>query len=162
MSQLIDIDPQVQPESESHGYEFGYYTFDLLPTLEVTNVETTKKGSLETQDEDASDKELWKLPISDDTLSKLQQEDEFCKNILSQIEKGSIIEGQLYLIRGKILNRYIIDRDNTFETIVIPRTLTTQILCMAHDELEHNGPHRTYILLTLLLERVETKCGETH
>ena len=78
---MIDIDPQIQSEPEPEGYEFGYYTFNPLPTLEVTNVETTKKESLEIQDEDASDKDLWKLPISDDILSKLQQEDEFCKNI---------------------------------------------------------------------------------
>ena len=70
MSQLIDIDPQIQSEPEPEGYEFGYYTFNLLPTLEVTNVETTKKKLLETQDEDASDKDLGKLPISDDILSK--------------------------------------------------------------------------------------------
>ena len=31
--------------------------------------------------------ELWKLPISYDTLSRLQQEDVFCKKILNQIEK---------------------------------------------------------------------------
>ena len=43
MSQLIDIDPQIQSEPEPEGYEFGYHTFDLLPTLEVTNVETIKK-----------------------------------------------------------------------------------------------------------------------
>ena len=150
MSQLIDIDPQIQSEPEPEGYEFGYYTFDPLPTLEVTNVETTKKKSLETQDEDASDKDLWKLPISNDILSKLQQEDEFCKNILSQIEKGNLIEGQLYLIRNNILKRYIIDGDDTYETMVIPRTLTPQILQMAHDELGHNGTHRTYILLKRL------------
>ena len=150
MSQLIDIDPQIQPESEPEGYEFGYYTFDPLPTLEVTNVETTKIESLETLGENASDNDLCKLPISDDTLSKLQQEDEFCKSILSQIEKGNIIEGQLYLIKDKILKRYIVDGDNTYETVVMPRTLTTQILCMAHDELGHNGTHRTYILLKRL------------
>ena len=141
MSQLIDIDPQIQPEPEPKGYEFAYYTFDPLSTSEVTNVETTKKGLLETQDEDASDKDLWKLPISDDTLSRFQQEDEFCKNILSQIEKGNIIAGQLYLIRDKLLKRYVIDGDNTYETIVILRTLTTQILWMAHDELGHSGAH---------------------
>ena len=146
----MDIDLQIQPESEPKRYEFGYYTFDPLPTLEVTNVETTKKESLETQDEDASDKDLWKLPITDDTLSKFQQEDEFCNNILSQIEKGNIIERQLYLIKDKILKRYIIDGDNTYETAVIPRTLTTQILHMAHDELGCNGTHRTYTLLKRL------------
>ena len=42
MSQLIDIDPQIQSEPEPEEYEFGYYIFNLLPTLEVTNVETTK------------------------------------------------------------------------------------------------------------------------
>ena len=35
MSRLIDIDPQVQQESQPEGYEFGYYTFDTLPALEV-------------------------------------------------------------------------------------------------------------------------------
>ena len=85
MSRLIDIDPQIQSEPEPEGYEFGY-TFDLLPALEVTNVETTKKKSLETQDEDVFYEDLWKLPIIDDTLSKLQQEDDFCKNIFNQIE----------------------------------------------------------------------------
>ena len=128
MSQLIDIDPQIQSEPEPEGYEFGYYTFNLLPTLKVTNVETTKKKSLETQKEDASDEDLWKLPISNDILSKLQQEDEFCRNIFSQIEQGNHIEGQLYLIKKNILKRYIIDGDDTYETIVMPRTLTPQIL----------------------------------
>ena len=87
-----------------------------------------KKKLLETQDEVVCHEDLWKLLISDDTLSKLQQEDDFCKNIFSQIEKGNLIEGQLYLIRNNILKRYIIDGDHTYETIVIPRTLTPQIL----------------------------------
>ena len=54
---MIDIDPQIQPEPEPEheGYEFGYYTFDMLPTLEVTNVEATQKESLETKDKDASE-----------------------------------------------------------------------------------------------------------
>ena len=145
---MIDIDLQIQSEPEPEGYELGYYTFNLLPALEVTNVETTKKKSAETQDQD--DKDSWKLPISNDTLSKLQQKDDFCKNIFSQIEKGNLIERQLYLIRNNILKRYIIDGDHTYETIVIPRTLTPQILQMAHDELGHNGTHRTYILLKRL------------
>ena len=107
--------PTIQSEPEPEGYEFGYYTFNLLPTLEANNVETTKKKSVETQDEDDHDENLWKLPISNDTLSKLQQEDDFCKNIFSQIKKGNFIEGQSYLIRNKILKRYIIDGDHTYE-----------------------------------------------
>ena len=37
-----------------------------------------------------------------------------------------------------------------FETTVMPRSLTPQILQMAHDELGHNGTHQTYILLKRL------------
>ena len=128
MSQLIYIDPQIQPEPEPEGYEFGYYTFDMLLTLKVTNVEATQKELPETKDKDASDGKLWELPIGNDTLSRLQQEDVFCKNILNQIEKGNIIEGQLYLIRDKILKRYVVDGDNTYEITMIPRAITTQIL----------------------------------
>ena len=150
MSRLICIDLQIQPEPEPEGYEFSYYTFDPLPTLEVSNVETTQDLSLETKDKDAPNDNLWKLPINNDTLFKLQWEDVFCKNILSQIEKGNMVEGQLYLIKDKILKRYIIDGDNTYETTVVPRALTTQLLQMAHDELGHNGPHRTYTFLKRL------------
>ena len=71
MSRLIDVDLQVQPESE--GYEFGYYTFDTLPALEVSNVETAQNTLLSVDDTEASNDNLWKLPLSNDTLSKLQQ-----------------------------------------------------------------------------------------
>ena len=81
MSRLIDIDPQMQPESDPKGYEFSYYTFDQLPALEVSNVETTQDVSLETKDKDAPDVNLWKLPIDNDILNKLQWEDVFCKKI---------------------------------------------------------------------------------
>ena len=77
MSHLINMDPKIQSEPEPEEYEFGYYTFNLLPTLEVTNIETTKKKSVETQDKDDHDEDMWKLPINNDILSKLQQEDDF-------------------------------------------------------------------------------------
>ena len=41
MSRLIEIDPQVQQEPEPEGYEFGYCTFDDLPNIEVTDIEST-------------------------------------------------------------------------------------------------------------------------
>ena len=109
MSRLVDIDPQIQPEPEPEGYEFSYYTFDQLPVLEVSNVESTLNLSLDTENKDTSDDNLQKLPMSNDILHKLQQEDVFCKNILNQIEKGNIIEGQLYLVRDKILKRYVLE-----------------------------------------------------
>ena len=46
----------------------------------------------------------------------------FCNNILNQIEKGNIIEGQLYIVKDKLLKRYVIDGNNTYETTIIPDT----------------------------------------
>ena len=125
MSQMIDIDPQVQPEPEPEGYEFSYYTFDPLPTLEVHDIKTSLEGS--TQDDTANDY-LCNLPIDDKMLTTLQQEDEFCKNILKQIEKGNIVDGHLYKIENNILKRFIVDGNDTYETTVIPRSLIPQIL----------------------------------
>ena len=64
----------------------------------------------------------------------------FCNNILKQIEKGNIKEGQLYVIKDNVLKIYVIDGNNTYETVVIPRVVTAQILQMAHDNLGHNEP----------------------
>ena len=80
----------------------------------------------------------------------IYRKDVFCKNILNQIEKDNIIDGPLYLVRHKILKRYILDGDNTYESTMVPKDLTVQILRMAHDELEHNGTHWTYMLLKRL------------
>ena len=45
MSRLININPQVQQISEPEGYKFGYYTFDTLPAMEVSNIDTTQETS---------------------------------------------------------------------------------------------------------------------
>ena len=66
------------------------------------------------------------------------------------MEKGNIKEGQLYVIKDNVLKRYVVDGNNTYETVIIPRVVTAQILWMAHDNLGHNGTHRTYTLLKRL------------
>ena len=48
---------------------------------------------------------LVNLPLTDDTLSKLQIQDTFCSHILAQIEKGNIKEGQTYKIQNKLLKK---------------------------------------------------------
>ena len=151
MSRLIEIDPQIQPEPEPEpeGYEFGYYTFDELPNLELTNIESTSNSITDIEAKEVSGNNFQGFPISDDILQKLQK-DVFCKNILNQTEKGNITDGQLYLVKDKILKRYVLEGDNTYETTVVPRALTAQILRMAHDELGHNGTHRTYTILKRL------------
>ena len=145
MSRLIDIDPQTQPDAEPEGYKFRNYTFDTLPAMEVSNVETTQDTS--SNDENVVNENFVKLPLDNNMLSELQLKDMFCANIFIQIEKGNILEGQLYKVQNKLLKRCMIDGDKTYETLVLPRALTAQILKMAHDDLGHNGTHRTYVLL---------------
>ena len=106
--------------------------------------------SVHVNDESNANNSLLGLPIDKNMLFELQQKDMFCANILAQIEKENIPEGQLYIIQNKVLKRYVTDGDNTYETIVLPRALTTQILRMAHNNLGHNGTHRTYMLLKRL------------
>ena len=148
MSRLIDINPQIQQDPEPEGYEFGYYTFDTLPAMEVSNIDTTPETSSE-NGLDVMDN-IIKLPLTDDMLSYLQSQDTFCSHIIAQLEKGNIKDGQTYKIQNRLLKRYVTDGDKTYETIVLPRALTAQILKMAHDDLGHNGTHRTYMLLKRL------------
>ena len=116
----------------------------------MSNIETTQDTSVCVNDDSNVNYNLLDLPIDNNTLFKLQQKDTFCANILVQIEKGNIIEGQLYVIQNKLLKIYITDGDNMYETIVLPRALIAQVLKMAHDNLGHNGTHRTYMLLKRL------------
>ena len=118
-----------------------------------------------TNDNEKNAKEnLITLSLDNDKLSELQSQDAFCANILTQIEKGNIIEGQIYKVQNKLLRRNVIDGDKTYETIVLPRVLIAQILRMAHDDLGHNGTHRTYMLLKRLYywKGLKTECDETH
>ena len=148
MSRLITIDPQIQQETEPEGYEFGYYSFDTLPTIEISNLETSQEMA-KNKGKDMAE-ELLSLPLDHDTLVKLQVQDTDCAKILTQIEKGNIKEGQLYTVQNKLLKRYVIDGDKTYEVLVLPRALIAQVLKMAHHDLGHNGTHRTYMLLKRL------------
>ena len=77
--------PQTQQDSEPEGYEFGYYTFDTLPAMDISNIETTQDTS--SDDEKDFKGNLIKLPLDNDMLSELQLKDMFCTNILAQIKK---------------------------------------------------------------------------
>ena len=148
MSRLINIDPQVQQESEPEGYEFGYYTFDTLPAIKVSNINMAKE-TISDKDEDDMGNSV-QLPISDDMLTKMQSQDTYCSHIKTQIEKGNIKERQTFKIQNNLLKSYVTNGDNTYKTVVLPRALIAQVLKMAHDDLGHNGTHRTYMLLKRL------------
>ena len=43
MSRLIKIDPQIELIPEEDGFEFEYYTFDVLPPIEVQEINDEAK-----------------------------------------------------------------------------------------------------------------------
>ena len=88
--------------------------------MEVHDIQTPSQ-------DDSNEDILCELPIQTEVLIKLQQEDAFCKNILHQIEKGNIKEGQPYKIETKQLKRLVTDGNDTYETVVIPRSLIPQV-----------------------------------
>ena len=114
-----------------------------MPALDVHDIQTSSQ-------DDPNEDLLCELPLQLDMLIKLQQEDAFCQNIMQQIEKGNIEEGQLYKMDNKQLKQLVTDRNDTYETIVIPRSLICQVLHIVHDKLGHNGMHRTYVLIKRL------------
>ena len=82
LSRFIVTDPLIQQDSKPEGYEFGYYTFDSLPAMEVSHVKTTQQNINE--EENVEDNSNINLPITDDLLSSLQAQDMFCSHILTQ------------------------------------------------------------------------------
>ena len=131
----------------------------ILLTLYLLWKFLTLKQQKKTSDEKEENNinSIVRLPLSDSMLSKLQSQDTFCSHILTQIEKGNIKEGQTYLVQNKVLKRYVIDGNNTYKTVILPRALTAQVLKMAHDDLGHNGTHRMYMLLKWLYYQKELK-----
>ena len=148
MSRLIEVDPQTQQESKPKGYEFGYYTFDSLPAMEVSYIDATQ--NISTSDRDKELTEFLNIPLPDETLTQLQLQDAFCSHIITRIKKGNIKDGQTYMLHDNILKRNVTDNDKMYETTVLPRALTAQVLKRAHDDLRHNGTHRTYMLIKRL------------
>ena len=73
MSRLIEIDPQVQLEPEPVGYKFGYYTFDDLPNIEVTNIESTLNSITDIKTKDTSGNNFQCFPISNDVLQNYKR-----------------------------------------------------------------------------------------
>ena len=82
MSRLIEIDPQVQQEPEPEGYEFGYYVFDSLPDIEVTDIKLIINSRTDIETKDTSGHDFQGFPIDNDVLQRLQHNDLFCKKYL--------------------------------------------------------------------------------
>ena len=52
-----------------------------------------------------------------------------------------------YYIEEELLMCYVDDNKQRFEVIVVPRDLSKVVLKLAHDDLDHNGSARTYMII---------------
>ena len=92
----------------------------------MSNIDTLQDTSSNNESEDV--KHLLRLPITDDMLSQLQSQDTFCSHIITQFKKRNIKDGHAYKFHNKLLKRNVTDGDKIYETIVLPRAHTVQIL----------------------------------
>ena len=63
MGRLIELDSQVQYEPEPEGYKLGYYIFDSLPNIEVTNIELTINSITDIETKDTSGQNFKAFPL---------------------------------------------------------------------------------------------------
>ena len=139
MSRLIEINPQIEQVPEEDGHGFAYYAFDVLPPIEVQEINETSS------DNEPEDLQNFRLDINKlENLVQLQLNDPFYSNIIKQLNKGNLIERQPYFIEDYVLHRIVKEQNQQHETVVIPRNLIPQVLYAAHDLLGHNGIGRTY------------------
>ena len=160
MSRLIKITPDVEPEKEPEGFEFGYYAFEDLEPIHTTEVIDYITGIQQKQSGEAIPDHIkveWGLTPTQ--IKQAQQKDKFCKEQYNKIVKGSLPNTHPYYIKDGMLMSYTTDNRQRFDTIVVPEHYTLALLRLAHDELGHNGSSRTYMMLRrlyILLERNET------
>ena len=100
MSGLIKITPDVKPEEEPEGFEFGYYAFeDLEPIHTSERIDYIMDIHQNQSDATILDdiKVEWGLtPIQ---IKQAQQKDKFCKEQYNKILKGSLPNTHPYYIK---------------------------------------------------------------
>ena len=69
----------------------------------MSNIDTLQDTSSNNGNED--EKNLLRLPLTDDKLSQLQSQDTFCSHIITQLKKGNIKDGQTYKLHNKLVKR---------------------------------------------------------
>ena len=152
MSRLVKLDPDVKLEREPRGYQFG----KLLPeegTPENQEVKLVYIAPVSPEHDPHQKKDPIPLReqiqwgISPEDLLKAQKMDKFCNNIRLRILKEGPNSVYPYYLDDDLLMRYVDDNKQRFETIVVPKDMSTVLLKLAHDELGHNGSARTYMIL---------------
>ena len=152
MSRLVTLDPDIILVKEPERYQFGKQVEHSkgVDTKEVALISLAPVAPVPKSKDPIDpipDKDVLHWGISPEEIIERQVKDQFCQNIRKRIAKEGPKAVYPYYIEGELLMRYVEDNKQWFETIVIPRELSTVVLKLAHDDLGHNGSARTYMIL---------------
>ena len=122
-------DPTTQTHSKTHNTA---NTTPEDPTTTLTNDKVNVPPSL-TEDQK-------------DTLRLMQMMDPFCKHISKRLLSGKVPSQKVDTfthIKG-LIYRHVMDSNQRFLALVIPKSWCLTLLIEAHDKLGHQGVNRTY------------------
>ena len=125
MSRLVNITPEIQPQPESEGMEYGYYHFPQLEPIKMKkenkNIKTKEMNEITVNKEPIQDEQIIQ-PLKEKDIINIQMKDPFCSKINKQLENKKAVVGSPYYIEDNILKRYITDNKQRFETIVLNKS----------------------------------------
>ena len=118
LSQLINIDPDVELPKEKPGQEFGYNFLEDLPPVEVEEI--IVEGAEIKPDPDTFLKDInLKLPLLPKAIRTLQAQDMKIINLLNRLKVGDL-DANVYLVEDGILRHRIVESmGNEFKPIIM-------------------------------------------
>ena len=145
LSRIVKIDPDMKPDTEKEGYEFGYSCFKEFPPAEVTNIEEqiTKDVKLQPDEEISVPETECTLPVPTTKLCSLQLRDTLCQKKAKQVNTNTDTSKSYHIDTNGILRKLFQDNEEVFDTVVLPKILIDPVLLLAHDSSGHNGFHRS-------------------
>ena len=107
LSRIIKVDPDVQPECEKEGYEFGYSCFKELLPVEVFEMKEkiTKDVKLRPNIDIEIPEMECTLPVPTVKLHELQLKDELCQKKVRQMNTNTDTSRSYYIDRDGVLQK---------------------------------------------------------
>ena len=153
LSKIVKKDPDMKPDTEKEGYEFGYSCFKELSPAEVTNIEEqiTKDVKLQPDEEIPVPETECTLPVPMAKLHSLQLIDTLCQKKAKQVNTNTDTSKSYYIDTDGILRKLFQDNEEVFDTVVLLKILIDPVLLLAHDSSGHNGFQQVYLSKTIVI-----------
>ena len=140
LSRLLDMTPEAEPTQEPPGKEFGVACFEELETVKVHVVFIEHSVEIEVPKEVMQ--EVW-IPIQKEQMLKLQNNDEYCRQIVRRMGAEQELKKIFRLDDGILYRPWLEDRQ-MYKCMVVLLVLRDPLLVLGHNQNRHNGSRRTY------------------